>query len=79
MGSGDLSTDLALNSALGILAPASSVRAAQENAANRETQEEARRRLRQEAENEREKSSLDDLDPSLEAGGPPAHQLDRLA
>jgi hypothetical protein len=81
MGSGDLSAALARNLALGILTPASSVRAAEENAANPETQEKARRRPRQEqeSENESEKESLDDLGPSLEAGGQPAHQLDRLA
>jgi hypothetical protein len=79
MGSGDLSTDLAVNSALGVLTPASSVRAAEGNAANPETQEKARRRPRPEQENENQKESLDDLGPSLQAGDEPAHQLDRLA
>ncbi len=79
MGSGDLSTDLALNSAIGILTAASSVHAAQDNAANPETREKARRRPQPEQEKESQKENLDDLALTLEAGDQRAHQLDRLA
>ena len=70
MGSGDLSTDLALNLDVGILTPASAVEG---RSANQDTQGKARRRSRPDEENS------DDLGSPSDAGDQPAHQLDRLA
>jgi hypothetical protein len=71
MGNGDLSTDVAL----GILPSASAGRAAEEHTANPEAKVKARRRPRQQAEDE----TVDDTDLSSAASDQPAHQLDRLA
>jgi hypothetical protein len=73
MGSGDLSTDLALNLNLGILTPASAVRAVDGHSASQDTQGKARRRSRPDEE------SSDDLGSPSDADDQPAHQLDHLA
>jgi uncharacterized membrane protein len=69
MGSRDLLTDLAL----GVLAPAAAVRAADGQAANPDAQAKVRRRPRPEDENDGDDS------PASETREKTAHQLDHLA
>jgi len=73
MGSGDLSTDRALNLDVGILTPASAVRAVEGHSASQDSQGKARRRSRPDEENS------DELGSSSDASHQPAHQLDHLA
>jgi len=68
MDSGDLSSDLTM----GLLAPASSVRAVDGHSPQRDADGKRRRRPQSEREN-------DDTDGSSPEAGIPAHQLDSLA
>lgn len=69
MGSGDLSTDLALN----ILTPAPAARAGEGHSPSQDAQGKARRGLRRVDENQTEEN------PSFDLGDQPAHQFDDLA
>ena len=68
MDTGDLSTDLTM----GVLAPASSIRAADGHSPQRDADGKGRRRAQAEKEN-------GDTDVSSPEAGAPAHQLDSLA
>jgi len=78
MGSREMSTGLALNLDLGILTPASAVRAGGGHTANQDAQAKARRRPRPSEGNE---ESAENLPDGSSSGGSdlPAHQLDHLA